>query len=161
MKEDEEEDAFLEACFDKLEHERGAASAVKGVKLAWFGCALRGGESEERKMKDRFDCWQGQVQRGSRAQTWCKTNGLQHTKQFSLTLGDMEALILARSWAERMDYIFRAEEDGLLTTGASARATMDRFEEAADFRDLAGSSVVAIQAEVAMIRSLEPPAAVG
>eukprot|EP00974_Lingulodinium_polyedra_P020785 2011055-Lingulodinium_polyedra.AAC.1 len=62
---------------------------------------------------------------------------LQQTKKFKLSLGESEAYTLAKGWAERMQFLYDSDREGLFSNPALARQTMEGFVESEEFRALA------------------------
>ena len=153
---DSGDDEALEGFFDQLEHERGQWHGIEGIKLKDFAAKIRGGESEVAAGRKRFDAWQGQVTRRSDAAAWCIRNGFQQTMKFSLTLGDDEALTLATAWAERMQYMYDADQEGLLGSPDMVEFTMSRFRESAGLVELAARGDATLTHEINRVRSIVP-----
>ena len=84
---DLDEDSEMEEFWDKMEHIRGKAHGIRGHDEKDFRARLRGGESEVRKHKQRFDAWQGQTVTSSAAYRWCREHNYQTAMQFPLTMG--------------------------------------------------------------------------
>eukprot|EP00974_Lingulodinium_polyedra_P004888 459162-Lingulodinium_polyedra.AAC.1 len=153
---DLDDDEDLEEYWDKKEHERGTWHGVAGHREQDFRAVLRGGESEEAKGRPRFDSWQGNVKRGSDAQAWCRLKRYQGTMKFPLSLGEFEAMVLAKAWCHKMQYLFDSDREGLLTTPEMKTAAMDRLVESEDFQALRASDNPAMQVHIGKIDSIVP-----
>ena len=147
----------MQELFDSYEKKRIAWGGIEPVSFGQFQAAPRGGTKTEEKTGFRWDAWQGQVQRHSRAEQWCKdTPGLQQTKRFGVALGFHDARLLASAWSHRMQALWELHEAGQLSSQADVDVFTASYVEPADFREFMQSGSALFQAEGRQARQTLP-----
>ena len=147
---------ILQEYYKPLEMQRAAGHGVKPIRCKDFQAALRGSDKRIPKYGSKFDAWQGQVQRHSDAGDWCRQNKLHVTMKFNMNLGESNALTLAESWADKMQYLYDCSRDGQMETRESQQACLDAYDEPDKLRSLMENAEGALAVEAVRIRSLQP-----
>lgn len=145
---DHEAQAYeLEQAFDDLEQDRAVEVDRTPVRLKQF----------QAKIRFNNDCWQGQTVRShAGAMMFVRAAGLQQTKKFNVRLGEQEPAILAFEWANRMQYYYDCNEEGLLRDPDTRQQCIDAYEETAAFVEVAANAVGDVLHEVELLRAMAP-----
>ena len=143
---DMEDDDARQAFYDAVERRRPDLEGVAPVAYRDFRAKLRFNQ----------DGYQGQVVRHGAAQAWCMAKRLQQTKQFNIEVGEEPARILAEAWCHRMQLLYDADMDGLLSDPATKAATLEAMEEPPEFVALLVGANDAILGYAMLIRDMVP-----